>query len=181
MKFADIKQETKEGNWECSYSLSRLVKNISDFEQGIDTLIPLQMNPDFQRGHVWSEEQQEKYIETLLRNGAKNARTIYLNCPSWNSVSDFSDKYNDFVCVDGLQRYTAIKKFVNDELKVFGYYFHEFEDWKIFSRKTSIIKLNINDLKTKKEVLQWYLEMNSNGTPHSKEEIDKVKAMLEEE
>jgi hypothetical protein len=27
-------------------------------------------------------------------------------------------------------------------------------------------------------VLQWYLELNSGGTPHTKEELDKVKKML---
>ena len=31
--------------------------------------------------------------------------------------------------------------------------------------------LNVNDFKTKKEVLQWYVQMNAGGTPHSAEEI----------
>jgi hypothetical protein len=39
--------------------------------------------------------------------------------------------------------------------------------------------LNINDLKTKKEVLIWYLEMNSDGTPHTEQELNKVKNMIE--
>ena len=37
----------------------------------------------------------------------------------------------------------------------------------------------MNDLKTEKEVLQWYIDMNAGGTSHSKEEIDRVKKMLE--
>ena len=36
----------------------------------------------------------------------------------------------------------------------------------------------INNLKTKNEVLQWYIEMNDGGTPHTKEEIDRVKQMM---
>jgi hypothetical protein len=44
-----------------------------------------------------------------------------------------------------------------------------------------IIKLNINDLKTKKEVLQWYLDFNTGGTVHTEEEIVKVKKLLEQE
>ena len=36
------------------------------------------------------------------------------------------------------------------------------------------MKININDLPTRKDVLQWYLEMNSAGTPHTKEEINKA-------
>ena len=39
---------------------------------------------------------------------------------------------------------------------------------------------HVNDLKTKKEVLQWYIEMNTGGTPHSQEEILRVKNMLNE-
>lgn len=29
-----------------------------------------------------------------------------------------------------------------------------------------------------KDVLQWYIEMNEGGTPHTKEEIQKVKDMV---
>ncbi len=40
--------------------------------------------------------------------------------------------------------------------------------------------LNVNDLKTEKEVLQWYVDMNAGGTPHTSEEIEKVKRMIEQ-
>lgn len=43
------------------------------------------------------------------------------------------------------------------------------------------MKVNINDLKSKREVLQWYIEMNAGGTPHSNEEIRRVKALMEKE
>ena len=42
------------------------------------------------------------------------------------------------------------------------------------------IKVNINDLKSKKEVLQWYVDMNAGGTPHTNEEINRIKKMIEE-
>lgn len=102
---------------------------------------------------------------------------IYFNCPSWHyPVKDGA--YNDYVCVDGLQRLTAICRFVNNEIKVFGSYFKEYEDPKILISHT--IKININDLQTEKEVLQWYIDMNSCGTQHSSEEIERVKRMMEE-
>jgi hypothetical protein len=174
----EIPQLIQSGNWECDFALKELVDRITDMENEVSGgLTPLQMNPDFQRGHVWIEEQQIAYIEALLKGGAKNARTIYLNCPYWmDSPQRYS--YKDFVCVDGLQRYTAIKKFVNNELKAFDSYLNEFEDVKRFNR-TAFVKLNVNNLRTEKEVLQWYIEINEGGTPHTKEEIDKVKNMLE--
>lgn len=38
--------------------------------------------------------------------------------------------------------------------------------------------LNVNDLKTEKEVLQWYIDMNAGGTPHTSDEIERVKRMI---
>lgn len=40
--------------------------------------------------------------------------------------------------------------------------------------------LNVNNLKSEKEVLQWYVDMNAGGTPHASEEIERVKKMIEE-
>lgn len=76
--------------------------------------------------------------------------------------------------MDGLQRITAYMRFYNNEIPAFGHYYKEFED-----RPKNWIKLNVNNLKTRKEVLTWYLEMNTGGTPHSKEEIEKVQRLLE--
>lgn len=40
--------------------------------------------------------------------------------------------------------------------------------------------LNVNDLKTEKEVLQWYVDMNAGGTIHASDEIERVKKMIQE-
>ena len=101
---------------------------------------------------------------------------VYFNCPSWHYEVK-SGEYNDYVCVDGLQRLTAICKFINNEIKVFGSYFKEYEDPRGVNQHTLIV--NVNDLKTEKEVLQWYIDMNAGGTPHTKDEIERVKRMLE--
>ncbi|WPS85553.1 DUF262 domain-containing protein (plasmid) [Brevibacillus halotolerans] len=170
MKFSDIPQFTSPGNWECHYSLVSFVRFIEEAEKEEG----LQMNPDFQRGHVWTEEQQVKYIEFLLRGG-KTARKIYLNNSNWNNTNDTpSEKL--YVCVDGLQRATAIRRFVNNEIRVFGLLFREFE-----GNPRKGVFININDLKTRKEVLQWYIEMNSGGTFHSEQEINRAKELLEKE
>lgn len=84
--------------------------------------------------------------------------------------------YDDFVCVDGLQRITAVTKFLKNEIKVFDSYYKDFED-KIPLSVDLIF--NVNDLKSEKEVLQWYVDMNAGGTPHAIEEIERVKKMIE--
>ena len=42
------------------------------------------------------------------------------------------------------------------------------------------IRVVLNDLQTREEVLQWYLELNTTGVPHSKEELDR-EALLNRE
>lgn len=179
MKYRELPKLIREGSWCCDFGFDGLVKEIEEMKTDKEVYEKvLDMNPDFQRGHVWNEEQQIKYIEAVLVDGAKHARTIYLNCPDWN----FNNKtdYHDFTCIDGLQRYTAIKRFVNNEIPAFGTLYKDFEDHKYLS-KQFFFKLNINNLKSREEVLRWYLQVNDGGTPHTKEEIERVKKLLEKE
>lgn len=166
MRFSDITRFVTKGSWEIPYSVGDAVIQIENWkiEEGLDIC------PDFQRGHVWGEVQQVEYLEYLFKGGEMN-RVIYFNCPGWNNSSDKGNMY----CVDGLQRLTAIQKFVNNEIKVFGFYYNEFED---SPRMMQGIKFNVNDLATKKEVMEWYIQMNEGGTPHTKEELNRVKEMI---
>lgn len=168
MKFKDIKKFKQDGQWECDYSIDSLVGEIERFEDEHE----LELNPDFQRGHVWTEEQQINFIEFILKGG-KTGRVVYLNHPGW--MSDWRTGEAGFVCVDGLQRITAFRRFINNEIPIFGHFYSEFED----KPRNITIRLNINNLQTREEVLTWYLEMNEGGTPHSKAELDKVRKLLE--
>ena len=171
-RFRDIPAFTRDGSWQADFDFKNCVKYIDECIENEG----LELNPDFQRGHVWTEEQQIAWLEFFLRGG-RTSRVIYFNKPSWNGSVE-KGAYDDFVCVDGLQRLTAIRRFVNNEIKVFGSYFEEYTD---SPRFTMSIKLNINDLKTKKEVLQWYIDMNTGGTPHSENEINRVKDLFKQE
>lgn len=171
-KFSDIPQFTSNGSYQVNYPLVSLVRYI---EEEVEEM-GLQLNPEFQRGHVWTEEQQIAWIEYHLRGG-KSGNTIYLNNPFWKSISTPKPgTYMDYVCVDGLQRITAAQKFIHNEIKVFGSYFDEYEDKMRIANNTLI--LNVNDLKSEREVLQWYIDMNAGGTPHTTEEIERVKKLI---
>lgn len=172
MTFREIPRFTPDGNYAVNMSMEFLIEQIDDWVQEDG----LQLNPDFQRGHVWFQEQQEKYIEFVLRGG-KSGKDIYFNDPNWRTAKKQTG-YNDFVCVDGLQRITAIKRFLNNEIKVFGQFYKDFNGRT--DRTDHALVVHVNNLKTKKEVLQWYIEMNEGGTPHSKAEIDRVKRMMNE-
>jgi hypothetical protein len=146
----------------------------ADLEHTINRYIKahkLQMFPDFQRGHVWTEEQEIAFIEYIMMGGT-SGRQIYFNHPGW--MSNFK---GNFVLVDGLQRLSAVLDFLNNKIKIFGKFFNEYEgrlshDWGF--------EFNIATVEKKVDVLKWYYFMNVGGTPHSKEEISKVERMIEE-
>jgi hypothetical protein len=170
-RFRDVPQFTRTGSWECDFDPKGMLAWIDEHVENYG----LDLDPDFQRGHVWSKEQQIRYIEFFLKGG-RTARVIYLNDPNW--VSKEPTATGHFVLVDGKQRLQAWRCFLDNKIAVFGSYYREFTD---SLRMTQTMKINVNDLKTRREVLQWYLDFNSGGVVHSTKEIAKVQALLEQE
>lgn len=136
--------------------------------------------PDFQRGHVWTPEQQLHYIENALRGlVAQNGFVIQFNCPNWETDNVKSDLPHGFQCIDGLQRLTAVQKYIAGEIKPFGLSVDDLH-YSSFGIKGVQwrFRFEIFDFTRKADVLQHYLDLNAGGTPHSKEEIERVRAML---
>jgi hypothetical protein len=73
----------------------------------------------------------------------------------------------------------AVRKFLRDEVKAFGNLYSDYEDELHLTGPDFIF--NVNDLKTRAEVLQWYIDLNAGGVAHTTDEIDKVRKLLEEE
>jgi uncharacterized protein with ParB-like and HNH nuclease domain len=157
---------TSIGNYEVCVSLRSLLEDIERYIKEYN----LNLLPDFQRGHVWTKLQKVRFVEYLLRGGQTNT-TLYFNHPNW--MNSFK---GDFVIVDGLQRLTAVMEFLNNEFSAFSYRAKDIDLGGHYN-----LKFNINNLKTRREVLQWYLEINDGGTPHSETEIEKVKKLLKKE
>lgn len=175
MKFSEIPQLITGGGYECNFSIERVPKVLEEWkaESG------LQLNPDFQRGHVWAEAQQTAFIEYYLRGG-RSGMVIFFNQPSWQH-GQVTDGYDDFVCVDGLQRLTAIVRFMNNEIPAFGQLHDEFGESIRRAPNSAGLRFNVNSLQTREQVLTWYLQMNSGGTPHTAEEIGRVRGLLDAE
>lgn len=127
------------------------------------------LDPDFQRGHVWTIDQQSSYVEYMLKGGS-TGKEIYFNCSSWQAA------YNTPIyCVDGLQRLTAARKFIANEVPVFGgSLFKDFE-----GRCMLDFHFNMLVIKSKRELLKVYLDFNSGGTPHNPDELKRIEAMIQ--
>lgn len=172
MKFDDIEQFTSHGSYEINVSLSYLVKHVNSHQERGGGAV-LDLDPDFQRAHVWNDAQRMKFVEYVLRGGQAGT-TLYFNCKGWGG--NFEGPY---VIVDGKQRLAALLKFLNNKLPIFGgYYFDEFDKLK---HCHGGIKWHVNNLKTREEVLQWYLDLNEGGVVHTNDELEKVRVMLQEE
>lgn len=125
----------------------------------------------FSGGHVWTEKQYIAFVEYLLKGGKTNL--ILLNSTDYESNNGW------YVCVDGLQRLTAVMKFTNNEIKAFGHYYNEFTG--VLSAVRYGLNISVNNLSTRKEVLEWYIELNTGGTVHSEDEIERVKGLIQKE
>lgn len=171
MKLKDIQPFTRWGSYRINVPWSMLEFHLNSYDKDYG----LDLDPDFQRAHVWTEEQQIRYIEFKLREG-KSGSEILFNCPGFNR----QDLSQTMVLVDGKQRLEAVRRFVADEIPAFGLLLSEYEEGELYPFKPDFI-FYINDLETRAEMLQWYLDINAGGVVHSDEEIEKVRKLLAQE
>lgn len=175
MKFSEIPQLIEGGAWEANFSLASVPKVLEEWKEESGLIL----NPDFQRGHVWTEAQQTAFMEYYLRGG-RSGMVIFFNQPSWGR-SPLAHGYDELVCVDGLQRLTAIVRFMNNEIPAFGQLHDEFGESIRRAPNNAGLRFNVNSLQTREQVLTWYLQMNDGGTPHTAEEIGRVRGLLDAE
>lgn len=142
----------------------------------------LDLCPDFQRGRVWTEAQQLHYIENALRGVVpQSAFVIQLNCPNWEDDKYVGDLPNGMQCIDGLQRLTAIQRLIAGELLPFGLSMTDLE-YSSYSLKGIQYRFRIEmfSFQTRADLLKHYIDLNSGGTPHSAEEIERVRNLLKD-
>lgn len=132
----------------------------------------LSLDPDFQRVHVWTKDQQTAYCEFILRGG-ESGRVLYWNHPNW--MGSFEGA---LTLVDGKQRLEAVRSFLRDEVSVFGGHKASDLERRFLSICHADFRMRIAKLRTRKEVLSWYLMINAGGTPHTTEELDRVRGLL---
>jgi len=128
------------------------------------------MEPDYQRGHVWTDAQRSAYIEYGLMGG-ESSMVITVNCAEWISGLDAQVEL-----LDGLQRVTAVRMFLRGDATAFGQRVHEFGD---IRRCRAGFRWRVLTLATRVQVLRQYLLMNSGGVVHSPKEIARVRALLD--
>lgn len=167
--YSDIPRLIGRGTYAVQVGFGYLDKHLGEwaaYPGGLD------LDPDFQRGHVWSEAQQVAFVEYALRGGLESSSGVLLfNCADWDQKMEAPVQI-----VDGLQRLTAALRFLRSEIPAFGRLRRDYCG--SLSVTGARFEVHVNKLRTREEVLRWYLEINSGGVVHSDEEIARVKGLL---
>lgn len=138
----------------------------------------LELEPDFQRGHVWSDDQRTAYAEAVIRGTAPTR--ILFNCPGWSSSNGATGDIqpHTFQCVDGLQRLTAIRKLISGEIAVFGGLTASDLAKSPFDPRRYRFQFCVYEFANRADLLQFYLDLNRGGTVHSDSELSRVQKLL---
>lgn len=139
---------------------------------------PINLDPDYQRGHVWTDEQAEAFMGHLLEGGA--TPLVIINRSRYFEHAD--------EVVDGKQRLTAVVRFIKGEVAA-----RLTDGTRVYLRDFSAddqrIIMNLSGphftvgyvMLDRPNVLRLYLRLNRGGTVHTDAEIARVQALLEGE
>lgn len=168
-----------QANYSVDVSLSYLVQFLEGLKRDSDT--NLDLDPEYQRGHVWSEDKQIKFVEYFLRGG-RSGRDIYFNGAGFHGHAEINEcdpRAWQLTLVDGKQRLTALLRFLNDEIPAFGTLYSKYKG----NTRANLpgLKIHVADFRTYKEVLEWYIDLNDGGVVHTEEEIEKVRRLINQE
>ena len=153
-----------------SYSQRSLDGLLSTYYDGSG----MDLDPDYQRGHVWAHEQKVALIDSVFRNIDIGKFTVIRK-----PFRENRDHYYEML--DGKQRFTALMEFFEDRFQYRGLYFSElhwrdqnhFENYSVSYAETEPL--------TDEQKYHYFLKLNVSGRPVDPAHIEKVEKMLEAE
>ena len=155
--------------------------NFNVFSQTVQSLLNryyhsgINMDPEYQRGYVWSQEDKELYIDSIFE-GRDLGKFVF-------AVTGY--KKPIFEIVDGKQRLNTIIEFYEGRLKYKGILFHElsFTDRNKFTEGNMISVLELGNLDkpaTLKYKLECFFFFNSGGVVMDKKFLNNLKEKYSE-
>lgn len=135
--------------------------------------------PDYQRGHVWTDTQAGRFMGFLLEWGT--SPVIFVQ--RWAASVGHPDEV-----IDGKQRLTAVSRWTNNEIPaifadpsqspMFLRDFTKADQRNFTGPGGPTLTIQYVGYTTRAEVMAFYLRLNTGGTPHSTEEIERVRGMI---
>lgn len=134
------------------------------------------LDPPFQRGSVWTVEQKQAWIESILMDLGLPA--IFVNrFPKQHPVYGWRE-----IVIDGQQRLRATAEFMEDKFRVRGELWSEQDITfhRIFKMSLGCVPVVYTGYETDRECAELYMKLLKAGTAHTPEEIDKAQRYIEE-
>lgn len=154
---------------DCTYRVDTGLRRLKDTLEHYD----INLNPEYQRDHVWTEEQESKFVGALLENHDAIP-------PFW---FNWTNKRLSAEVVDGKQRLKACLRWLGNEFaavcpcgeEVWHKELCEIDLRGISTTVTMSWKfVELDEI----EVMKFYLRLNSGGTIHSQHELDRVRNLI---
>ena len=173
---SSIIRPLRDSNWQVHTHWNSMESLLSDWALDYGGV---ELQPDYQREHVWSTQQQELYVLNVLRGivGASGL-IVQFNCANWENFDYSGDLPRGVQCIDGLQRLTAVRKFMKGEIRAGGLSVTDLQGSKFAVKNRYYFVFQMFSYQRREEVLQHYLDINAGGTAHSQEEIARVRGLL---
>lgn len=144
---------------------------LTHLHAGIETF-QVDFDPPYQRGHVWTDAQRVAFMGHFLTGGP-------VQPVIWNETGGSSALSSHYEILDGKQRLTTILRWVENEIPADigdGVLVYRRDTDEVF-RLGLMVRVNFTKL-SPVETIEYYLRLNSGGTPHSTEALDKARALL---
>lgn len=136
----------------------------------------IDMNPDYQRDYVWTNEDKEKLIQSIFENVDIGKFILrHLN------TQEYYEKNKSYEIIDGKQRLSALIEFYENRLEYKGCKFNDLSPYErhVFEEHNiSVAEVENVDRKTS---LQYFIMMNTCGKSMSEDDIQKAKDLYDKE
>lgn len=129
------------------------------------------MNPEYQRGNVWSLEDKVALIDSIF-NDIEIGRIVLMK-------RDYSSERKEtYEIIDGKQRLTALTEFFEDRFQYKGLFFSQMHpaDQNHFENKQMAV-IEAPEM-SREQVIEYFIRVNISGRPVNPEHLEKVKAMI---
>jgi hypothetical protein len=129
------------------------------------------MNPEYQRDYVWSEEDKIALIDSIF-NGIDIGKFAYIH------TEDYREGVPLYEILDGKQRLRAILDYYENRFPYKGKYFNDlckrdqnwFENYRVSVADTRGL--------TQQQILRYFVSLNSQGRIMDAAHLDKVRSMI---
>ncbi|MDX9695802.1 MAG: DUF262 domain-containing protein [Bacteroidales bacterium] len=136
----------------------------------------IDLNPDYQRGHVWEQKHKQALIKSIFEN-IDIGKFVFI----YRTFEHGDSSGNFYEVLDGKQRVTAILEFYENRFQYEGFYFkdlcvqdrHHFENYMI-----SYCQVNEKGF-TDEMKYKYFLMLNVSGVPQDEEHIQYVRSLYE--